>query len=133
MEWKLLHNTLVLIYSFILFALILNLTWLVNFYLGLFFWYINSFFPCLSLSFFILNAADNSWSMFNYRQSLAFDLPYLSCNDHCDQWLFQRNLFIIIIIIIVIVSKKFFWMILNLFPWTYLLSIRNSFLFRAEG
>ena len=37
-----------------------------------------------------------------------FDYPYLSCNDHCDWWLFQEIFFIII-------SKKLFWMILNLF------------------
>ena len=34
--------------------------------------------------------------MVNYHQSLAFDHPYLSCNDHCDRWLFQEIFFIII-------------------------------------
>ena len=31
--------------------------------------------------------------MFNYRQSLVFDHSYLSCNDHCNQWLFQEIFF----------------------------------------
>ena len=34
--------------------------------------------------------------MVNYHQSLAFDHQYLSCNDHCDRWLFQEIFFIII-------------------------------------
>ena len=32
-------------------------------------------------------------SMVNYRQSLPFDRPYLSCNDHRDQWVFQEIFF----------------------------------------
>ena len=32
------------------------------------------------------NSAENKGhSMVDYRQSLAFDHPYLLCNDHCDQ------------------------------------------------
>ena len=34
--------------------------------------------------------------MANYHRSSAFDQPYLSCNDHCDQWIFQKKNFIII-------------------------------------
>ena len=40
------------------------------------------------------SAANKGWSTINYRQSLVFDCPYLSCNDHCDWWLlflFPRN------------------------------------------
>ena len=28
--------------------------------------------------------------MVNYHQSLVFDRPYLTCYDHCGQWLFQE-------------------------------------------
>ena len=35
-------------------------------------------------------------STVNYRQSLAFNRPYLSHNDHCDWWLFQEIFFIIL-------------------------------------
>ena len=38
----------------------------------------------------ICSTANKSWSKVNYHQSLAFDGPYLSCNDHCDRWLFQE-------------------------------------------
>ena len=38
----------------------------------------------------INSAANKDWSMVNYCQSLAFDCPYLSCNDHSDQWFFQE-------------------------------------------
>ena len=34
--------------------------------------------------------------MANYHRSSAFDQPYLSCNDYCDQWIFQKKNFIII-------------------------------------
>ena len=33
----------------------------------------------------IHSAASKGWSTVNHRQALAFGLPYLSCNDHCDQ------------------------------------------------
>ena len=33
----------------------------------------------------IHSAANKGWSAVNYRQSLAFDRPYLSCNDLCDR------------------------------------------------
>ena len=39
------------------------------------------------------SAANKGRSRVNYRQSLAFDLLYLSCNNHCDWWLFQENFF----------------------------------------
>ena len=39
------------------------------------------------------SAAKKGRSTVNYRQSLAFDRPYLSCNDHCDRWLFQEIYF----------------------------------------
>ena len=41
------------------------------------------------------SAANKDRSTVNYCQSLAFDNPYLSCNDHCDRWLFQEIFFII--------------------------------------
>ena len=40
-----------------------------------------------------ISAANKCWSTANYHQSLAFDHPYLSCNDHCDWWLFQEIFF----------------------------------------
>ena len=36
------------------------------------------------------SAANKGRLTVDYRQSLAFDWPYLSCDDHCDQWLFQE-------------------------------------------
>ena len=54
--------------------------------------------------------ANKGQTTVNYCQSSADDHPYLSCNDHCDQWVFQEIIFIII-------SKKFFWTILNLMSW----------------
>ena len=44
----------------------------------------------------IFSAANKGRSTVNYRQSLAFDQPYL-CYDHCDRWLFQEIFFLIII------------------------------------
>ena len=41
------------------------------------------------------SAANKGWSTVNYHQSLDFDHPYLSCNDHCDCRLFQEIFFII--------------------------------------
>ena len=38
-------------------------------------------------------APNKGWSTVNHRQSLAFDLPYLSCNGHSDRWLFQEIFF----------------------------------------
>ena len=37
---------------------------------------------------------NKGWSTVNYCQYLAFDHPYLSCNDHGDWWLFQEIFFI---------------------------------------
>ena len=77
----------------------------------------------------ISSAGNKGQSTVNYCQFLAFNCPYLSCNDHCDQWLFQ----------------EVFWLLLFLFPrnsfewsWTLelvfleLLNIGNSFLFHAR-
>ena len=36
------------------------------------------------------SAANQGRSTVNCRQPLAFDRPYFSCNDHCDQCLFQK-------------------------------------------
>ena len=44
------------------------------------------------------STANKVQSMVNYCQYLAFDHPYLSYNDHCNQWLFQEIFFIIFII-----------------------------------
>ena len=43
----------------------------------------------LLIVFIYCSAANNGRSTVNYRQSLAFERPYLSCNDHCDRWFFQ--------------------------------------------
>ena len=39
------------------------------------------------------SSANKGWSAVNYRQSLAFERPYLQCNDHCDRWRFQEIFF----------------------------------------
>ena len=39
------------------------------------------------------NAANKGRSTVNYRQSLAFDRPYLQCTDHCGRWFFQEIFF----------------------------------------
>ena len=36
------------------------------------------------------SAANKGQSTVNYCQFLVFDCPNLSCNDHCDQWLFEE-------------------------------------------
>ena len=41
-----------------------------------------------------INAASEGRSTVNYCQSSALDCPYLSCNDHCDRWLFHEVSFI---------------------------------------
>ena len=48
------------------------------------------------------SAANKGCLIVNYRQSLAFDRPYLSCKDHCDRICLE------------------------------LLNIRNNFLFRTR-
>ena len=58
-------------------------------------------------------AANKGWSMANYHQSLAFDSPYLSCNDHCDRWLFQEIFFYYYKYFLEIILLT----ILNLFSW----------------
>ena len=40
-----------------------------------------------------LSSAAKGWLTVTYGQSLAFDHPYISCNDHCDRWLFQEIFF----------------------------------------
>ena len=40
----------------------------------------------------MISAANKGWSAVNYQQSLAFEHPYLSCNDHCD-WKFSKKSF----------------------------------------
>ena len=41
------------------------------------------------------SAANKGRSSVNYRESLTFDRPYLSCYDHCDRWLFQEIIIIL--------------------------------------
>ena len=38
------------------------------------------------------STANKGWSTVSYPQSLAFDHPYLSRNDHRDRWVFQEIL-----------------------------------------
>ena len=45
---------------------------------------------------FSLQCCNKGQSMVNYCQSLAFNCPYLPCNDHCDQWLFQELLLLLL-------------------------------------
>ena len=39
------------------------------------------------------SVANKGRSAVNDRQSLVFDRPYLSCNDHCNRWVFQEIFF----------------------------------------
>ena len=45
------------------------------------------------------SAANKGWSTVNYRQSSALDHPYLSCNNHCDWWIFPRNIFLLLLLL----------------------------------
>ena len=42
------------------------------------------------------SAVNKGRSTVIYRQSSTFDRPYLSCNNHCDWWIFQEFFFVII-------------------------------------
>ena len=44
--------------------------------------------------------------MVNYCQSMAFECPYLLCNDHIDRWVFQEIFFIIILYIEIILNNS---------------------------
>ena len=79
----------------------------------LFLWFYN-FIYLLFNNFTYISTANKGWSTVIYCQSSAFDCPYLSCNDHCDWWLFQETYFFINITFI---FQKFFWTILKLFSW----------------
>ena len=48
----------------------------------------------------INSVANKDRSTVNYRHSLAFVRPYLSCDDHYDGWLFEEIFFLINIILI---------------------------------
>ena len=85
--------------------------WCVFFF---FYDFITLFICLLFYNFTYISTAYKGWSMVIYCQSSAFDHPYLSCNDHCDLWLFQEMFFFINITFI---FQKFFWTILNLFSW----------------
>ena len=62
-------------------------------------WWTKSFFKICITDFFsehlghACSAANKAPSMVNYRQFLAFDRLYLSCNVYCDRYLFQENFF----------------------------------------
>ena len=45
------------------------------------------------------SAANKDQSTVNYHRSSVFYRPYLSCNDHYDQWLFQEILFFLIFLL----------------------------------
>ena len=51
---------------------------------------------CTIINFWLMtnSAASKGWQRVNYREFLAFDCPYLSCNDHCDWWVLQEMFFI---------------------------------------
>ena len=53
-------------------------------------------------------AANKGQSTVNYCQSLAFDHPYLSCNDHCGWWLFQE-IFLLSLLLFCINFLERFW------------------------
>ena len=59
----------------------------------------------------INSAANKGRSTVNYQQSSAFERPYLSCNDHCDQWLFQAIFFLLILFLFLKnhFERSFFW------------------------
>ena len=69
-----------------------------------------------------ISTANKGQSPVNYCQSLVFDHPYLSYNDHCDQQLFQ--IFFLILFLFpdrkkmnIFISYKFFWNLFSLFSW----------------
>ena len=59
--------------------------------------------PCIEYS-----AANTGRPTVNYRQSLAFNSPYLSCNDRCDWWLFQE-IFLLLLLLFHINSFERSW------------------------
>ena len=67
-----------------------------------------------------VSAANKGRSMVNYHQSLAFDHPYFSCNDHHDGWVFQE--------VFIMISWKFFWTILKLLSRN-LNALKHNFVF----
>ena len=70
---------------------VLNINMLFNYELNLLLHYLTMI--ALTFAFWkfkLFGAANKGQSTVNYGQSLAFDRPYLSCNDHCDRWLFQK-------------------------------------------
>ena len=67
-----------------------------------------------------VSAANKGRSMVNYHQSLAFDHPYFSCNDHHDGWVFQE--------VFIMISWKFFWTILKLLSRN-LNALKHKFVF----
>ena len=50
--------------------------------------------------------------MVNYCQPVAFDCPYLSCNDHHDRWVFQEIFFIILLSFLIIIIFILFFIII---------------------
>ena len=69
------------------------------------------------------SAAKKGWSTVNYQQSLAFDHPYLSCNDHCYWWLFQEIYYFYFVEILLNDLELVLLELLN---------IQNSFLFHGQ-
>ena len=59
------------------------------------------------------SATNKGRSMVNYRQSSAFEHPYLSSNNHCDRWLFLE--IFLLLFPIKTILKLFSW---NLNPFT---------------
>ena len=81
--------------------------------------------PCLGGAYnlnTLYSAANKGRSMVNHHQPLVFDYPYLSCNDHCDWWLFQE------IFLLLFLFRR------NLeLAFLELLNNQNSFLFVLES
>ena len=67
------------------------------------------------------NATNKGRSTVSYRQSLTFDRPYLSCDDHFNCWLFQEIFFIIIFIFLEILLND-----LNLFSWNLITFTKHT-------
>ena len=63
--------------------------------------YLNEFHPNIKFtmekSLNKISAVNKGQSMINYHQSLGFDCPNYSCNDHCNWSIFQEIFFLLIL------------------------------------
>ena len=67
--------------------------------------------------------------MVNYCQSSASDNPHLSCNDHCDQWLFLEIFYYYYSLEILLNDLEFVFLEFNHFYITQRTSLFSFYLF----